>query len=518
MKKFNIMIYIIMLRIFNKRSKSAPQKNVHFDETVVADLAKASAPSPPSQPPQPPPRPSRQKNIQVQAVVRKSQQSQSPIKKWCCSWWRDIVQRARLDEIGKRSERLVKEQDMSQNIQHDMMNTARALAWEMHTIRLGDIDFSSIVENIPLYYEFDGSVRLQPTHPNQSVGCVPGCKYICEKPFCPSLGTKFYCVDKLLMLLSLPYTTQLSVFNLPSSSSLLRHRAETSFAFNGNKKALKELLGSVPVLVQAHQWIHPEPQRPHQPVLSDAQFVASWLVAASANNHTSDAFQIIQDLPHIGPLNLLYDNIRLLYPYKVDMPNCCKEFIDEWERPRQAETKCQHNNAKQCDTCIENATVTPLNKLLLKDLEAQLLNIKVVFFVNRITKEKTWKFVPGVVNRCTDNSQPTIAPPPIGEIMSMDIATADWIHPIRLDDPILKPSIADECVGDVVSAVSGLQEKLLVAYQEIGCLKKSVSRLEKLDAKNGRSLTARSVEFLEKRFNMMEKKLLDYPAPIRGEA
>ena len=80
-----------MLRIFNKRSKSAPQKNVHFDETVVADLAKASAPSPPSQPPQPPPRPSRQKNIQVQAVVRKSQQSQSPIKKWCCSWWGDIV-------------------------------------------------------------------------------------------------------------------------------------------------------------------------------------------------------------------------------------------------------------------------------------------------------------------------------------------------------------------------------------------------------------------------------------------
>jgi len=140
----------------------------------------------------------------------------------------------------------------------------------------------------------------------------------------------------------------------------------------------------------------------------------------------------------------------------------------------------------------------------LKDLEAQLLNMKVVFFVNRITKEKTWKYIPGI-DRCPDTTSPAISPPHIGEIMSMDIATADWIHPIRLNDPILKAGIADTCIRDVVSAVSSLQEKLLFFHQENVCLKKDVARLEEVEKKN--IISEISAMLLEKRFNMMEKEL-----------
>jgi len=86
-----------MNRLFSKRSKSVPQKNVHFGDSAV---------NPPAYSTESP------KNVPKPV----SRSPQSPIKKWCRSWWEDIVQRAVLDEIGKRSDCLIKEQEIGNNI------------------------------------------------------------------------------------------------------------------------------------------------------------------------------------------------------------------------------------------------------------------------------------------------------------------------------------------------------------------------------------------------------------------
>ena len=92
-----------MNRLFSKRSKSVPQKNVHFGDSAVNPPAYSL--DPPAYSTEPP------KNVPT-PVSR----GRSPIKKWCRSWWEDIVQRAVLDEIGKRSDRLIKEQEIGNNI------------------------------------------------------------------------------------------------------------------------------------------------------------------------------------------------------------------------------------------------------------------------------------------------------------------------------------------------------------------------------------------------------------------
>ena len=79
----------------------------------------------------------------------------------------------------------------------------------------------------------------------------------------------------------------------------------------------------------------------------------------------------------------LYETIKKVYPLDINLPNICKLYIEEYERIIPSN-----------DNTIK--VLVNLNKLILRNIEENLLNTKVVFFVNKITGEKTWKQIPGI--------------------------------------------------------------------------------------------------------------------------
>ena len=121
----------------------------------------------------------------------------------------------------------------------------------------------------------------------------------------------------------------MNIFNLPEIL-LLKHAAKTNFAFNGNKIGLKTAASPPPpptpqcpgARAIGHAWLHPRPPDDDGGVREGGKsFAARWASLAPGSYHTTRLFQIIKNLPHVSDLEVLYDNIRLLYPYKIDMPD-----------------------------------------------------------------------------------------------------------------------------------------------------------------------------------------------------
>lgn len=436
MKKYKPRDYSYMNHLFSKRSQSLPEKNIHLDE---------------------------------------SPRGRSPrriLTKLCQSMWEKIVQTAILKDIGKRSASLIKEQ----NIQDAMMKQS---AWEIHTISLDDIDLTEAVaamsfgplrDSGSLGEDGDvdmGDVESVPAGIRTGGEAIHGCEYIYEnsKWGAHVLKGRFYCIDKLQILLSFPYIQTLSIFNLPFTP----------------------------------RWYNES----DAPKLSRARSLwGGEHLMREGNLQSVDPVGIIKELCLIDQHHFGTD--------AGDGADCV-EFYEELRRlwslrdSHQLEhhegtngTSCAHSLAEpQCSQYLKQCHNVTLTRLLLKDLEMQLRTQKVVFFVNRITKEKTWKYIPGANHLLEASSM--VSPPDIGEIISLEMPYADWKYPIREDDPIFKTRIADLYVRDVASAVQTLQEKSSVLRQENVHLKKGMARLQEVEKRSIR---------LEKRFNTLERLLM----------
>jgi len=475
------------------RSKSAP-KQVHFNDSsthnITTELQQTSQNNIQMSPPPAIPIKHNSFNNVSPIIHERGRTKQSPIferpkspkqkgeiKQTVLRFWAEITQEARLWNIEKKFHELMKERDINENIRHDMTTTAHALAWEMHIIRLDDIDLSPVTDNIQFYFK---PQQMWCTQTNQYIGfgsssykLIPGCKYILTND---DKYTSFVMCDKMFIFSYIETYILQNLFDFPDK--------------------YKDFLKPAMLRQQKNNITSLIPGSNH----FDFNQYKDKIITSQC--------QICQSSQIMVNTDIIEKIMKELYPCTVDAPQKYKTFIEACQYYKQTVTQQQGNSSPQAASITQQA-LQKLYNIRLAEYEQSVLNTEVVFFANRITGEKTWKYVPGVMNAAlvgTKKSETTedlkVTPPPITEVISADKNSADWYAPIRLDDPILKPSIADQCIGDVVDAVSGLQEKLRKAYEEIDRMKLQTEHFSVKETEY-----KRLNELYEERLNKIERHI-----------